>query len=531
MNPSTGRSVVMAKNGMVATSQPLAVQAGIRILQEGGNAIDAAISSAAVMNVVEPLATGIGGDLYMLIYLAKKKELKGLNGTGRAPYAATRDYFIKKGMEKVPNHGMLAVSVPGTVDAWALALEKYGTMSLERVLEPAVEYAEEGFPVTGIIAEEWKEQEKLLSQFPDSSKTYLINGRAPAPGEIFVQKDLASTLKKIARNGPDIFYKGEIAEAIVKFSEKNGGLLSLRDFEEHTSTWVEPVKTSYRGFDIYEVSANTQGLTPLMMLNILEDFDLKALGHNSADFLHLLIEAKKLAFADRDTYIADPEFAKLPEEWLLSKEYAGVRRRMIDPKKASGGFEPGIPPSRDTIYMAVADKEGNVVSYINSLFQKFGSGVTVGGTGICLQARATGFTLEEGHFNCIEPNKRPFHTNIPAMMFKDGKPYVCFGVMGADMQPQGHVQVAINMIDFNMNVQEAVDAPRFRHIKGKKVCLEDAVPKESRDGLKKMGHEIIPAKETGLGGFGGAQAIMIDPESRVLLGGSDYRKDGCAIGY
>lgn len=531
MHSFTGRSVIMAKNGMAATSQPLAVQAGIQILQQGGNAIDATICSAAAMNVVEPMATGIGGDLYMLIYLSRTKELLGLNGTGRAPYEATRDYFIKKGLDKVPNHGMLAVSVPGTVDAWALALEKYGTMSLAKVFEPAIHYAEEGFPVTEIIAQEWKENEELLLKHPDSKKTYLKDGKAPSAGEIFVQKDLAHTLKKIAKHGPEIFYKGEIAEAIVKFSEKNGGLLSLKDFQDHTSTWVEPVKTNYRGFDIYEISANTQGLTPLMMLNIIEGFDLKSLGHNSAEFLHILTEAKKLAFADRNKYIADPEFADIPEKWLLSKEYAEERRRLIDTKRASEGFEPGIPPSKDTIYLTVVDREGNVVSYINSLFQKFGSGVTVGGTGICLQARASGFTLEEGHFNCIEPHKRPFHTNIPAMMFKDGKPYMSFGVMGADMQPQGHVQVVINNVDFNMNAQEAVDATRFRHIKGKKVCLEDAILEETRKELIKMGHEIIPAEQTGLGGFGGAQAIIIDPKSNVLLGGSDYRKDGCAIGY
>jgi gamma-glutamyltranspeptidase/glutathione hydrolase len=528
----TGRSVIMAKNGMVATSQPLACVAGIDILKQGGNAIDAAIAAAAVMNVVEPLATGIGGDLFMLIYLAKTRKLKGLNGTGRAPYKATRNYFIEKGFEAIPNRGMLSVSVPGTVDAWSEALEKYGTMSLSHVLEPAIEYAEKGFPVTEIIAKEWKENEELLKKFPDSAKTYLINGKAPCAGEIFIQKDLASTLKKIARDGKDAFYRGEIAEAIVRFSEKNGGLFTLRDFEDHTSTWVEPIKTDYRGYDIYELPSNTQGLTALMMLNLVEGFDLKSLKHNSARFFHILVEAKKLAFADRDKYIGDPDFAAIPEKWLLSKEYAKERREMIDPEKAGKGFEAGrVPSSRDTIYMTVADKDGNIVSYINSLFSKFGSGMTVGKTGICLQARASGFTLVDGHFNCIEPGKRPFHTNIPAMMFKDRKPYVCFGVMGADMQPQGHLQVVSNIIDFGMNVQQAVDAPRFRQTKGKKVCLETEIPEKVREKLMEMGHEIIPEEETGLGGFGGAQAIMIDRENGVLLGGSDYRKDGCAVGY
>lgn len=527
-----GRSVVMARNGMVATSQPLACQAGVRILQEGGNAVDAAIAAAAVMNVVEPMATGIGGDLFMLIYLSKAKKLLGLNGTGRAPYKATREYFINKKMDKVPSRGMLSVSVPGTVDAWAEALKQYGTMKLSRVLEPAIEYAEDGFPVTDIISSEWKENEGLLLKYPDSADTYLVNGKAPSAGDIFVQKDLAATFKKIARDGKDAFYKGEIAEAIVSFSEKNGGLFSLKDLADHTSTWVEPIKTDYRGFDVFELPSNSQGQTALMMLNIIEGFDLKSLGHNSAEFLHILIEAKKLAFADRDKFIGDPEFADIPESQMLSKEYADERRKLIGLKKASDGFEPGkLNLSKDTIYMAVADKDGNIVSYINSIFSKFGSGVTVGGTGICLQARASGFTLEEGHFNCIEPGKRPFHTNIPAMMFRDKKPCVCFGVMGADMQPQGHVQVVSNIVDFHMNAQEAVDAPRFRHVKDKKVCLEKEIPEAGREGLAAMGHEMIPESETGLGGFGGAQAIIVDPETNALFGGSDYRKDGCAAGY
>lgn len=528
----TGRSVVMAKNGMVATSQPLASLTGIQILQQGGNAIDSAIASSAVLNVVEPMATGIGGDAFLLIYISKTRELIGLNGTGRAPYAATRDYFIKKGLNEIPNYGMLSVSVPGTLDAWVEALEKYGTMNLEKVLEPAIQYADEGFPVSEIISKEWQENNAKLSKHPDSKKTYLKNGNAPRPSEIFVQKDLANTFKKIAKYGKDIFYRGEIAEAIIKFSKANGGILSLKDFQDHTSTWVRPIKTNYRGFDIYELPPNGQGLTALMMLNIVEGFDLAALGHNSAEFLHILIESKKLAFADRDKYIADPEFVDIPVDWLLSKTYAEERRKKTDLKRASKGFEPGIPPyNTDTVYHTVVDKEGNVVSIISSLFSKFGSGMVADNTGICLQARAWGFNLEQGHFNCIQPHKRPFHTNIPAMMFKNGSPFMSFGVMGADMQPQGHLQVVANIIDFNMNVQEAVDAPRFRHIKENQVSLEDEIPENVKSELIRMGHEILPDGGAQLGGFGGAQAIIIDPKSNVLLGGSDCRKDGCAIGY
>ncbi|HUU64903.1 MAG TPA: gamma-glutamyltransferase family protein, partial [Dehalococcoidales bacterium] len=382
------RSAVMSNRGIVATSQPLATQAGVSMLLQGGNAVDAAIATAAALNVVEPMMTGLGGDVFALVYLSRSNELKGLNASGRAPYAASLETLRNLGYQKMPETGIHTVTIPGTLDGWCSLLDNYGTMSLAQVLATAIALAEHGFPVTEIIAHRWQESCAKLQANADAARTYLPAGRAPAPGEIFVQPELANTFRKIAREGRDVFYRGEIAEAIVACSRENGGLITMPDLSDHTSTWVTPISTNYRGYDIYECPPNGQGLVTLLALNILEGYELRSLGHNSPEYLHLLIEALKLAFADADRYIADPDFVGIPLEKLLSKSYAEQRRRLIDANEARQRVAAGVPGAEgDTVYLAVTDKEGNSVSFINSLYQGFGSGIVVGGTGICLQNR------------------------------------------------------------------------------------------------------------------------------------------------
>ncbi len=524
------RSVVMSNNGMVATSQPLAAQAGLHMLLQGGNAVDAAIATAAALNVVEPMSTGIGGDAFALVYLAEERRLRALNASGRAPYALNLNYFTEKDLKEIPLKGMLPVTVPGTVDGWSTLLEEHGTMSLSQVLEPAIVYAEDGYPVTEIISQQWEDCVPLLEAHPASAETYLIDGRAPWPGEVFRQPDLARILRLIAEKGRGVFYEGEIAEAIVRFSEENGGLLSLRDFEEHTSTWVEPICTDYRGFKVYECPPNGQGLAALLALNIVEGFDLTSMRHGSSQHLHLLIEAMKLGFADAFEYVADPEFADIPLKGLISKEYAETQRVRVDSKRAAAEVEAGIPPDvGDTVYLSVVDENRNAVSFINSLFQGFGSGMVVEGTGICLQNRGALFSLDHGHRNRLEPHKRPYHTIIPAMVFSDDQLFLSFGVMGGMMQPQGHLQVLVNVLDFDMDAQASLDAPRFRCISGRKVRVERGIEEPVRTKLRQMGHDIKTSEATLE--FGGGQIIMIHPENNTLLAGSDPRKDGCAVGY
>jgi gamma-glutamyltranspeptidase/glutathione hydrolase len=524
--PQQTRSAVLARNGMVATSQPLAVQAGLRILQQGGNAIDAAVATAAVLNVVEPMSTGIGGDMFAIVYMAKTRELAGLNGSGRSGFAASLDFFIRQGLKAMPATGVHSVSVPGAADGWETLLKKYGTMSLAQVLEPAIDYAEKGFPVSEVIAASWEQSVEKLKAHSDTASTYLVEGRAPRVGEIFVQANLANSLRKIASGGSDAFYRGAIAQEIVASLQKLGGQLTTRDFAEHRSTWVKPVSTIYRGIRLYELPPNGQGIAALEMLNILEGFDLKSLGHNSAEYLHLLVEAKKLAFADRDAYYADPDKVKVPVEKLISKEYGERQRGRIDVNKAGKAVTPGLLEQGDTIYLTVVDKDRNCVSFINSLFHGFGSGIVAGKTGICLQNRGALFSLDPKHPNRLEPHKRPFHTIIPAMAFKNEKPWLVFGVMGGDMQPQGHVQVLINMVDFGMNVQLAGEAARFRDLE-EGLALESEIGAEVRRRLIDKGHKIVWL----VGEFGGYQAIMIDPDTGVLMGGSDPRKDGCVAGW
>jgi gamma-glutamyltranspeptidase/glutathione hydrolase len=525
------RSVVMGTSGMVAASQPLATLVGYKILRKGGNAVDAAIAMVSTLSVVEPHSVGLGGDAFALISLAKEKKLIGMNGSGRAPYRANLKWFHEKGLEEIPERGILAVTVPGALHGWASAAERYGTLSLGELFEDAIHYAENGFPVTEVIAGEWKEAEKILLSNDSSSKTYLIEGKPPKPGQIFVNRDLAHTYKKIIKDGIKTFYEGEICDAIVNHSNRNHGLLSHQDFKDHSTTWVEPISTDYRGYTICELPPNGQGLTALEMLNILEGYNIGSLEHNGAEYLHLLIETKKLAFSDRDHLISDPDFEKIPIDMLLSKVYAKDLRKRIEVGKAKDPSLPSLSAgSGDTVYVTTVDKDRNAVSFISSIYLAFGSGMVVDGTGIVLQNRGKSFSLNPQHFNRLEPHKRPMHTIIPGMVFKDDEFLMSFGVMGGDMQPQGHVQFLVNLIDFKMNLQEAVDAPRVRHLQGLEVYLEDGISEEVATALQKQGHQVVQGNPI-TNQVGGGQAIYLDHTENVLLGASDRRKDGCALGY
>jgi gamma-glutamyltranspeptidase/glutathione hydrolase len=538
--PSSTRSVVMARNGVIATSQPLATGAGLRVLQSGGNAIDAAIAAAGVLAVVEPTMNGIGGDLFAIVYSAKDKKIHGLNASGRAPAAATVAEFKRRGLQRIPLRGELSVSVPGVVDGWNELLTKYGTRTMAQTLEPAIRYAREGYAVSEIIADQWKSVEGLLAKDAFAAATFLTNGKAPAPGDVVKNPALAASLELIAKEGRDAFYKGTLAKAIAEDMQRRKGLLAAQDLADHHSDWVEPLSTTYRGYQVLELPPNTQGIAALETLNILEGFDLKSLGHNTAAYLHLLVEAKRIAFADRGAWIGDPSTtpAKAVQQ-MLSKDYAAERRQEINRDKAAADYKPlsidgrttpggGEEPTGrgDTIYLTAADAEGNVVSLIQSIYETFGSGIVAGNTGIVLHNRANLFTLDEGHPNVLAPGKRPFHTLVPAMVMKDGVPWVSFGVMGGDMQAQGHVQVLLNLIEFGMNIQDAGEAARFRH-SGAGLALESAFSQEARAGLTQRGHSLI----TTPGVFGGFQGIMIDPKTRVLMAGSDPRKDGMAAGW
>ena len=539
-NPRSTRSVVMARNGAIATSQPLATAAGLRVLQSGGNAIDAAITAAAVLSVVEPTMNGVGGDLFAIVYSAKDKKVHGLNASGRAPAAATLEEFKRRGLERIPVRGELSVSVPGVVDGWHELLSKHGSRTMAQALEPAIRYAREGYAVSEIIAEQWQSVEALLAKDANAAAAFLINGKAPAPGDVVKNPALATSLELIARGGRDAFYKGALAKAIADDMQRRKGLLTAKDLADHRSDWVEPLSTTYRGYQMLELPPNTQGVAALEMLNILEGFDLKSLGHNSAAFLHHLVEAKRIAFADRGAWIGDAGATPAKAlQLMLSKEYAAERRKEINKDKAAADYKalaidgrptPGSgddPAGRgDTIYLTAADAEGNVVSLIQSIYEIFGSGIVAGNTGIVLHDRGALFSLDSRHPNALAPGKRPFHTLVPAMVLKDGAPWVSFGVMGGDMQAQGHVQVLINLVDFGMNIQDAGEAARFRH-SDSGLALESAFSQEARDGLTARGHRVIRSP----GVFGGFQGIMIDPKTRVLMAGSDPRKDGMAAGW
>jgi gamma-glutamyltranspeptidase/glutathione hydrolase len=538
-NPRATRSVVLARNGVIATSQPLASAAGLRVLQQGGNAIDAAVTAAAVLSVVEPTMNGVGGDLFAIVYDAKTKTVRALNASGRSPAAATPAEFTKRGLDAIPYRGVLSVSVPGVVDGWHELLTKHGTRTLAQALEPAIGYARDGFAVSEIIATQWADAAPTLAKDPAAAKTFLPGGRAPAAGEVFRNANLAATLEQIAKGGRDAFYRGPIAKAIGADMQARKALITESDLAAHKSDWVQPISTTYRGHEVLEMPPNTQGAVALEMLNILEGYDLKALGHNSAAYLHLLVEAKRIAFADREAWLADYDAVPKPAlDKMLSKAYAAERRKAIDPQRAAQSYpaltigsaapSPAAPPEArgDTIYLTAADRDGNVVSLIQSIFENFGSGIVAGDTGIVLHNRGNLFSMTQGHPNYLAPGKRPFHTLVPAMVLKDKRPWLSFGVMGGDMQPQGHVQVLLNLIDFGMNVQEAGEAPRFRH-SAAGLALESAITPEARYGLDARGHRVISQ----VGAFGGFQGIMIDPRTGVLMGGSDPRKDGLAIGW
>jgi gamma-glutamyltranspeptidase/glutathione hydrolase len=526
------RSVVMARDGMVATSQPLATEAGVSILKKGGNAFDAAIATALTLGVVEPMSTGIGGDAFLLYYAAAENKIYGVNGSGRCPQRLTLDVLRQQGIAGMAERGWPAMTVPGAIDAFAAVHQRHGALPFAELFEPAMHYASEGFPVSEIIAAQWQAAAPLLSQHPTSARTYLIDGKAPRAGDVHRQPDLAATLHLLALEGRDAFYQGDIARRIVRFSQENGGYFTLDDFASHTTEWVVPISTDYRGYTVLELPPNGQGITALIALNILEGYNLAGMEYGSAAYYHLLVEATKQAFADRNRYVADPAYATVPVQGLLSKDYASARRQEIAPDRA-GDYTSGDPGAfGNTVYVSCVDGERNVVSLIHSLFMGFGSGIVAGDTGICLHNRGAGFVADPAHPNALAPGKRPLHTIIPAMVLKDARPWLCYGVMGGDMQAQGHVQVAINMIDFDMNVQEALEAPRYRILGGRRVALERAVSPEVRQQLEAMGHDLLPYGEIPPGTpYGGGQAILIDDERGVLQGGSDSRKDGCALGY
>ncbi|MCB1018807.1 MAG: gamma-glutamyltransferase, partial [Acidobacteria bacterium] len=503
-----GRSPVMARHGMVATSQPLAAQAGLRILQDGGNAFDAAIAAAAMLAVVEPMMTGPGGDVFLLAHHAASGALVGLNGSGFSPAAATPERLAAKGLGSIPTTGPCSVSIPGAVDAWTTIHARYGKLPFAKLLEPAIAYAEEGFPVTPIIAGDWGVGGALHAAKPEFRRVFLKDSGEPyRHGEIFRNPDLARTLRQIAEGGRDAFYQGPFARAMSEEMTRLGWPVTLDDLAFQRSDWVDPVSTTYCDVELFELPPNGQGMAALEMLNILEPFDLAALGHNSAAYLHLLIEAKKLAFADLAAWNADPEQADLPVSTIVSKDYAARQRTRIDMQRASPGYASGIADgSSDTVYLTVVDQERNAVSFINSIFHNFGSGVVVPGTGVVLQNRGALFTLQANHPNRLARRKRPYHTIIPAMAFRNGKPWLSFGVMGGDMQPQGHVQVLLNMLLFGMDVQQAGEAARFRHHPDEGLALESAIGPTVTQQLARMGHDI----RTRPGTLGGYQAIEID---------------------
>ena len=538
--PFATRSVVLGQNGMVATSHPLATQIGLDILKDGGNAIDAAIAANAALGLMEPTGCGIGGDLFAIVWDGKTKKLYGLNASGRSPKKLTLDYFKKQNMEKIPSHGALPVSVPGAVDGWFELHTKFGSKPMSTILAPAIDYAEKGFPLTELIA--WYMQRSIpffqSKGFPNIEDTYIAQngGKLPNEGEIYKNPYLANTYKKIAEGGRDAFYKGDIAKTIGAFIKEQGGFLSAQDLAAHKSQWVEPVSINYRGYDVWELPPNGQGIAALQMLKILEGYDFSNIEFGSAEHLHLFTEAKKLAFEDRAKYYADMDFFDVPVTELLSDGYAKERRSQIS--KRAGTYNAGEISAGETIYMTVADKDGTMISLIQSNYRGMGSGMAPPKLGFMLQDRGELFSLTPGQANTYEPGKRPFHTIIPAFMTKDGKPFLSFGVMGGDFQPMGHTQIVMNLVDFGMNIQEAGDAPRWDHTGGASpmgattvnsgtIRTESGIPYTTIRGLMDKGHRIGTAR----GIYGGYQAILWDDENKVYHGASESRKDGQAAGY
>jgi len=538
--PHASRSEVIAIQGMAATSQPLATQVALDVLKAGGSAVDAAIAANATLGLMEPTGCGIGGDLFAIVWDADAGELTGLNASGRSPQSLTLQHFRDLGMESIPYLGPLSVSVPGAVDGWYELHERYGRLPMSELLAPAIAYADEGFPVTEFIADLWQENVESREKYPGVKSVFMPGGKAPQTGDVFRNPNLANTYRLIATGGRDAFYKGEIANKIDAYMAEQGGFLTAKDMAEHTSEWVTPMSTNYRGYDVYELPPNGQGIVALQMLNILEGYDLRGMGFGSAEYLHTLIEAKKVAYEDRAKYYADPEFYNFPVDTLLSKEYATERRALISDSQAARTYPAGdaVLDKGDTIYLTVADSDGNMVSLIQSNYGDLGSGMTPEELGFQLQNRGQLFSLKEGHANVYEPGKRPFHTIIPAFVTKEGKPWLSFGVMGGSIQPQAHAQIIVNLVDFDMNLQEAGDAARMRHtgssqptddvmMDGGTVYLESGITADVRRTLEGMGHKIGTRKIK----FGGYQAILRNDEQGVYYGASESRKDGQAAGY
>ncbi len=542
------RSPVLGRHGLIATSHPLATQIGLDILKQGGTAIDAAIAANAALGVVEPNNGGIGGDLFAIVWSAKDRKLYGLNASGRSPKGLTYEALRTRleARTQIPLYGPLSVSVPGAVDGWFQLHKRFGKLPMRSLLAPSIRYAREGVPVPQVIAYSWQVAASRLAanqtdsiEFDNFRKTFLINGKAPTEGQVFRNPDLAATYETIARVGRDSFYKGALANTIDRYARRTGIPLRKSDLAAHQSSWVQPVSVNYRGYDVYELPPNGQGIAVLQMLAILEGFDLKKLGHNSADYLHLLVEAKKLAFEDRARYYADPDFARDSINWLLTKEYATQRRKLINPQKASEHLDAGEQSLRvgDTVYLTVADDQGNMISLIQSNMLEFASGMVPDGLGFVLHNRGTSFSTHPQHANVYAPGKRPFTTIIPGFVTKNGEPFLSFGVMGGAMQPQGHMQVLCNIIDFGMNVQEAGDAARFSHsgsseptgalmTDGGRLALESGITSDVRVELERRGHHLVTTDF-----FGGYQAIQWDAINRIYWGATEMRKDGQAAGY
>jgi len=538
-NVNATRSEVLGQNGMAATAHPLATQVALDILKKGGNAVDAAIAANAMLGLVEPASCGIGGDLFAIIWDAKSKKLYGLNASGRSPKSLSAAYFSENEIEYIPYTGPLSVSVPGCVDGWDMMHQRFGKISMGDILAPAIDYGRKGFPVTEVIAVEMMVSAQSRLDWPGFKETYMPGGRTPMKGEIFKNKNLSNTYQKIADDGKDAFYKGEIAHIINDYMKEYGGFLSYEDMESHTSEWIDPVSVNYRGYDVWELPPNGQGIAALQMLNILEGYDIAQMGFGSSDYLHVLTESKKLAFEDRAKYYADMSFNQIPVEELIDKSYADQRRSLIDVSTAANDYPAGEIEKGNTTYLTVADKDGNMVSLIQSIYAGFGSGMCPTDLGFVLQNRGSMFNVKDpDHFNYLEPEKRPFHTIIPAFITKDGQPYVSFGLMGGAMQPQGHAQIVANLIDFGMNLQEAGDAPRMRHTgssqptgkerkNGGILNLENGIDYEVIRQLMVRGHKV----QFDIGSYGGYQAIMWDAKNKVYYGASESRKDGQAAGY
>ena len=530
------RSEVIATNGMAATSHPLATQTAISILKNGGNAIDAAIAANAVLGLVEPTGCGIGGDLFAIIWSADEKKLFGLNSSGPAPKNISINKLKQKGLEKIPPYGPLPVTVPGAVAGWVSIHKKFGLLEFNELFNDAINYAENGFPVTELVSYYLERSSEIFAAYPNFKDVWMPNGKTPKKGEIFINKNLAENYKEIANTYGKSFYSGKIAENIVNTVNAQGGFFSMSDLNSFEPEWINPVSTNYRGYDVWELPPNGQGIAALQILNILERFDIESMGFGTSDYIHLFTEAKKVVYEDRAKYYADTNFSNIPVEKLISKEYANERSKLINLKKSSKSFNPGNLEIGDTIYLTVADSFGNMVSLIQSNYRGMGSGVVPDNTGFMLQDRGEIFSLDPNHMNSLMPGKRPFHTIIPAFVTKNDKPFISFGLMGGAMQPQGHAQIIVNLVDFKMNLQEAGDAPRIRHVgssqptgekmlDGGYLSLEKSFDKNEISKLKKMGHKF----QYDLGGFGGYQAIMI--KDGVYYGASESRKDGHASGY